>query len=106
MRERRRQHLLAVGLLDKHVVLVAGPVHTRVPIRHPGLPSGVDCASQRPDLEVALRALIDGPSTGLRPVAACGTSPRREEQVSSWPYTGLAPRALTQRESRQPEDDQ
>ena len=28
--------------------------------------------------EVPLRALIDWPSTGLRPVAACGTSPRRE----------------------------
>lgn len=45
----------------------------------------VDAASAlteaREHQEAAACALVvrDGPSTGLRPVAACGTSPRREE---------------------------
>jgi hypothetical protein len=64
------------------------------------------CASRRPDRDVPLRALIDGFSTNLRPVVACGTSPRPKEQVSRWPCTGQAPRTLTRRKSRQPEDDQ
>jgi hypothetical protein len=45
-------------------------------------------------------------STNVRPVVACGTSPRQKEHVSRWPCTGQAPRTLTRRNSRQPEDDQ
>jgi hypothetical protein len=41
-----------------------------------------------------LRVLIDWPSTGLRPVAARGTPPRREGLVSNWPSLGQALQAL------------
>jgi len=105
MSECRRQHLFTTAVLDEHIMLLTGPIHPRIHL-HDSLPSPVDHASQRPDREVPLRVLIDGPSTGLRPVAARGTSPRREEQVSQWPFTGLATQALTRREPRHTEDDQ
>ena len=104
MRERALKHALPISVLHEDVVLLRGPVDAGVP--------GCSCssrfviASQRPDREVPSRVLIDGPSTGLRPVAACGISPRREEQVSCWPSNGQATMALTRRGPRQPEDDQ
>ena len=81
------------------------PNRPRIPVCHGSLPS-IAGAPKRPDQEVPLRVLIDGPPTGLRPVAACGTSPRREEQISQWPCTGQAPKALARRGSRHTEDDQ
>jgi hypothetical protein len=87
MRERRAQQLVAAGVLDEHVALLANPVQPRMPLRHRWLPS-LDCASRSSDRQAPLRALIDGPSTGLRPVVACNTSPRREKQISCWPSTG------------------
>jgi hypothetical protein len=99
MRERRGEHLLAVGVLGERVVLLAGPIDVRVALHD--VRSSLACAARRPDPAVPLRVLVDGSATGLR--LACGTSPRREEQVSRWPAAGPATQALTRRRSRHPE---
>ena len=70
------------------------------PPRHtprPSNPSHLDRPSPIAGQELPLRVLIDGPSPGLRPVAACGTSPRREGQVSRGPSHRQASRALSRR---------
>lgn len=96
--ERGRQQLLARLVADEHMMLLGRPVDTRVVTYH--LDRSSAGTSQRPDPEAPVRALIDRPSTGLRRVAACGTSPRWEGLVSRGPSHGQAPNALSQRRSR------
>jgi len=100
MRERRGQKLLARRVLHQYVVLLGRPVDARVVTFHRY--SSLVGSSQRPDRGVPLRALIDWPSNGLRRVAACGTSPRREGLVSHGPSNGQARQALSRRRSRPP----
>ncbi|MGH2892136.1 MAG: hypothetical protein ACRDPM_02540, partial [Solirubrobacteraceae bacterium] len=59
MRERAGEHLAAVLVADEHVVLLRRPVNPGIPTRHICHPPFVESPSQRHDLEVPLRMLID-----------------------------------------------
>jgi hypothetical protein len=87
----------AVGIADQDSVIVLGPVNARA--HHSfGHRSSTRSARLIAGSELPLRMLIDGPSPGLRPVAACGSSLRRERQVSSWPSQRQASEALSRRQ--------
>src|SRR5205807_4680924 len=56
--ERAGEHLAAVLVADEHVVLLRRPIDPGIPAVHLS-PSIVESPSQRPDLGVPLRVLID-----------------------------------------------
>ena len=76
MRERSSEQLLAILVGHEHVVRLRRPIDPGIPLRHLH-PPVIGTPSQSPDPEVPLRMLIDKAltSSGLRPVAARGTSP-------------------------------
>jgi hypothetical protein len=90
---------------DEHVVLVRRPIDPGIPLRHLHPPL-IGTPSQRPDLEVPLRVLIDKALTVrgyvLLPLAA--PHHRRDGLVFGRPSTkGQAIVALSRRRSRQPQ---
>jgi len=78
-----------------HRVLLARPVDPRADHRHDVLLTLG--SSHAADREVPLRVLIEGCSQARRPVAASGTSHRREALVSSGPSQRQARSALSRR---------
>ena len=87
---------LPVSIGDQHLVGVLRPIHARnYTLGH--RPSFSRSTRLIADRELPLRVLIDGPSTGLRPVAASGSPHRRERQVSRGPSQWQAPRAFSRR---------
>src|SRR5450755_3091191 len=74
VRERGSQKLIARRVADAHIMLLRRPIDAGA-ITHLVLFLWSSSLTLPPGQEVPLRTLIDRPSTGLRPVAACGTSP-------------------------------
>jgi hypothetical protein len=87
VRERGSQQLLARFVSDEHVVLLRRPINAGA-IAHLRSSSCGHTARQRRDQEVPLRALIDRPCTGLRPVAALRPHAAGRGRSCSGPPTG------------------
>jgi hypothetical protein len=84
----RRQQPLAVRVGDEHVVLVRRPVHPGT-VAHP-LRLSLGSLASAPTRRHRCGCSLTGPQRGLRPVAAGGTSHRREGLVLRRPSQGAS----------------